>query len=67
MNWTKKTCYMSIVNKHAPLKKKLIRANNAPFMNRELSKSIMTKSKLKNQFNKNPIIGNKNVIIVLNY
>ena len=34
---------MSIINKHVPLKKKLIRANNAPFMNRELSKSIMTK------------------------
>ena len=28
-------------------------------MNRELSKSIMTKFKLKNKFNKNPTIGNK--------
>ena len=54
-----KTCFMSIVNKHAPLKKRLIRANNAPFMNRELSKSIMTRSKLKNKFNKTPTIGNK--------
>ena len=54
-----KTCFMSIVNKHAPLKKKLIRANNAPFMNRELSKYIMIRSKLKNKFNKNPTIGNK--------
>ena len=41
------------------MNKKLIRANNAPFMNRELPKSIMTRSKLKNKFNKNPTIGNK--------
>ena len=47
---SKKTC---------PTEKKLIRANNAPFMNRELSKSIMIRSKLKNKFNKNPTIGNK--------
>ena len=28
-------------------------------MNRKLSKSIMTRSKLKNKFNKNPTVGNK--------
>ena len=54
-----KKCFMSIVNKHAPLKKRLIRANNAPFMDKNLSKSIMARSKLKNKFNKNPTIGNK--------
>ena len=40
-----KKCFMSIVNKHAPLKKRLIRANNAPFMNKNLSKSIKVQTK----------------------
>ena len=30
--------FLGIVNKHVPLKKKLVRGNNAPFMNREFQK-----------------------------
>ena len=40
------------LDKHAPLKTKYIRGNNAAFMNKELAKAIMKRSKLKNNFNK---------------
>ena len=43
----------TILDKHAPLKTKYIRGNNAAFMNKELGKAIMKRSKLKNNFNKN--------------
>ena len=36
-----------------------MRANNAPFMNKTLSKAIMTRSRLKNKFHKNPSDTNK--------
>ena len=36
---------MIIVNKYAPLKKKYIRANISPFMNKPCCKAIMIKSK----------------------
>ena len=42
------------LNRHAPIKSKYVRANNAPFMNRTLSKAIMTRSRLKNKYNKSP-------------
>ena len=29
--------FMATLNKHAPMKKKYIRANNSPFMNKSLS------------------------------
>ena len=50
---------MNILNKHAPMKEKLIRANNSPFMNKTMSKAIMTRSRLKNKFLKNPTEENK--------
>ena len=40
------------LNKHAPLKKKILRHNNNAFMTKELRKEIMLRSKLKNEFNK---------------
>ena len=43
---------MSDLNKHAPLKKKVLRHNNNAFMTKELRKEIMLRSKLKNKFNK---------------
>ena len=36
----------STLEKHAPLKSKTVRGNQAPFMNKELSKVIMEKSRL---------------------
>ena len=52
---------MSILNKHAPMKERLVRANNSPFMNKKLTKAIMTRSRLKNKFSKNPNEVNKSI------
>ena len=41
------------LNMYAPLRKKYIRGNNSPFMNRILSKEIMKRSRLRNKFLKN--------------
>ena len=43
-----------IVEKHAPLKNKLVRENHAPFITEDLRKSIYKRSKLRNKFIKNP-------------
>ena len=41
---------MRTLDKHAPLKKKYIRGNHRPFMNKELPKATMHRSKLRNNF-----------------
>ena len=46
--------FSEVLNYHAPLKQKSVRGNHAPFMTRELSKAIMTKSKVKNSYVKWP-------------
>ena len=45
---------IEVLNRHAPLKKKHLRANNSPFMNKTLSKAVMTRSRLRNKFLKDP-------------
>ena len=42
----------STLDSHALLKQKQVRGNHAPFMTKELSKSIMTRSRIKNKYNK---------------
>ena len=42
----------SILNEQAPLKKKYLRANDGPFMTKELRKANMKRTRLKNCFNK---------------
>ena len=42
--------FLDILNKHAPIKKKYISANQSNFMTRKLSKTIMKRSKLRNRF-----------------
>ena len=42
------------LEKHTPLKSKTVRGNQAPFMNKELSKAIMKKSRLRNRHLKYP-------------
>ena len=42
--------FLDVLNKHAPIKKKYIRANQSNFMTRKLSKAIMKRSKLRNRF-----------------
>ena len=43
-----KTC-LAILNKHASLKKKIVRGKQAPFMTKEFQKAIYTRSRLKNE------------------
>ena len=40
--------YTTILDGHAPFKKKVIRGNNKPHCSRELRKAIMKRSRLKN-------------------
>ena len=50
---------VGLLNHHAPLKKRLVRGNNSPFMNKTLSKAVMNRSRLRNKFIKNPSLENK--------
>ena len=60
MNYDKfRDLFLTVLNKHAPLKEKKIRGNNAPFMNKTLSKAFMERSKRKNKYNKYPTEKNK--------
>ena len=43
-----------VLDKHAPLKTKITRGNQAPFMTKSLSKAIMTRSRLRSKYNKWP-------------
>ena len=52
--------FCKTLNNHAPMKTKYIRANNSPFMNNELSKAIMVRSKLTNKFLKLKTIETRN-------
>ena len=38
--------FMTVLNRHAPLKTKMIRGNHAPFMNKQVRKSIMKRNKM---------------------
>ena len=44
--------FITVLHKHAPIKKKVLRFNNSPFTSKALRKAIMHKSKLKNIYNK---------------
>ena len=48
-----------VLNQHAPRKKKYLRGNNKPFMNKALSKAITQWTKLRNKFLKDPSVANK--------
>ena len=45
--------FIKFVERHAPLKKRFVRGNQVPLMNKELSKAIYTRSRLRNNFCKN--------------
>ena len=42
----------NMLNRQAPLKKKYLRANDGPYMTKQLRKAIMTRSRLKSIFNR---------------
>ena len=46
--------FSNIANKPAPLKNKILRRNDAPFMNKGLRMAIYTRSRLRNRYFKNP-------------
>ena len=47
-----------VLNTHAPLKKAYLRGNNSPFMNKQLRKMIMDRSRCKNNYFKNRTVEN---------
>ena len=53
-----KDILISKLDIYAPIKTRLVRANDAPYMNTALRKSIMTRSRLKNKYTKNPTAEN---------
>ena len=53
------TNIVNIFNEHAPLKKWYVRANQAPFINKKLSKEIMARSCLRNKFLKTKTDANR--------
>ena len=57
----KKLCDMSIklLNKHAPIKMKYKRGNHMPFITKDLSKAIMKRSQLRNNYSKNKTDSNR--------
>ena len=50
---------MKTLNKHAPKKTKYVRGNHAPFMNREILRAIMKRTRLRNKFIKAKTAENK--------
>ena len=57
-----KETLVTLLDTHAPMKMRLLRANDAPYMNKNLRKAIMTRSRLKNLYNETP-----NVEYEMNY
>ena len=55
--------FKSILDLHAPHMSKTLRGNQAPFMSKDLSKNIMTRSRLKNIFNRQKTKANSKWLI----
>ena len=47
---TVESTFIKTLNKHAPMKGKYIRANSTPYMNKLITKAIMNRSRLKNNY-----------------
>lgn len=52
--------FLETINKHAPLKKKTLRANEKPFMTKALRKAIMRRSALQNRYYKDRLPESQN-------
>ena len=52
-----------VLHKHTPRKSKFVRGNHSPFMNRELSKVIMTRTKLRNKLFKEKLKKTEGIVI----
>ena len=51
--------FLIVLQNHAPLKKKLIRANHAPYMTKALRKSMMRRSQLETKYYKSKLPDDK--------
>ena len=49
--------FLKVVNKHGPLKKDVLKGNQAPSINKEMRKAIYTRSMLRNKFWENSTLG----------
>ena len=56
----KETC-LSVVNTIAPLKRRFIRVNQAPFTNKEIERAVMVRSKLRKKFLKSRSKSDKSI------
>ena len=45
-----KTAFDEAIQRHAPIKRRYVRANQAPFINKKINKEIMKWSRLRNKF-----------------
>ena len=54
MNSTFCDVFVSVLDRHAPLKRNMIRGNQGPFMTKQVTKAIMNRSKLRNRYIKWP-------------
>ena len=50
MNHLKLLLFIEVLNKHAPLRKKLLRTNHAPYITKTLRKAIMRRSQLETKY-----------------
>ena len=55
--------FMSVLNKHAPLKKKLLRGNEKPYVTKAMRKAIMKRSELATKYRRHPNIGYKHEML----
>ena len=55
--------FLKASDKHAPFKTKLVRGNQAPFMNTDFQKTIYTITRLKNKYWPDPSRSNKSMCI----
>ena len=44
--------FLEVLNEHAPIKKRLVRANEVPYMTKALRKAIANRSRMENRFHK---------------
>ena len=42
--------FLKVLSKRVPIKMKYLRANHSPFVTKDVSKTIMLRSKLRNQY-----------------
>ena len=52
--------FLRVLNAHAPVKKKVVRANNMPYMTKTLRKAIMKRSALENKYHKSKCLEDRN-------